>query len=222
MKFYKLTLASLLLLGGCAGSSLLAGEPMGKQLERALKEIENVCRDHGIPPFGPVTPRNRDDGSCLMFTLKPWEPGDTPESAFAHSIKLPPPHDKPKEVYKPGMSSEEYFNALCREEAGEWVFRRASGVRGLTQDRSASNTSRGYVPLVFYTLEKGEHNNSTPQDSLIQPTLGKYEFVEVRSSVRQPVTNAGKYLVYFRVPENQSTKKFVTAANGRLEVAPFV
>ena len=220
-RFCKLALASLLLLTGCAGSGLLASEPMGKQLERALEEIKKDCIARGAPPFGPGSTQYSDT-SCLMFTLKPWEPGDTPESVFAHSIKLPPPHDKPKDVYKPGMSSEEYFSALCKEEAGEWVFRRASGVRGLTQDRAASNTSRGYVPLIFYTLEKGEHNNSTPQDSLIQPTLGKYEFVEVRASARQPVTNAGKYLVYFRVPENQSTKKFVTAANGRFIEVPYI
>ena len=87
MKFYKRALDSLLLLGGCAGSGLLAGEPMGKQLERALEEIKKDCIARGAPPFGPGSSQYSDT-SCLMFTLKPWEPGDTPELKGPGSINL--------------------------------------------------------------------------------------------------------------------------------------
>ena len=148
----KLLALFFCILAGCSGPVLFASEPMGKQLERALKEIEKECRERGAPPFGPGS-RKYNDTSCLMFTLKPWEPGDTPESAFAHSIKLPPPHDKPKDVYKPGMSSEEYFNALCKDEAGEWVFRTVQGVRGIRQERPKLVFPLGYSGLVFFAVE---------------------------------------------------------------------
>ena len=79
--------ATLLILVGCAGPGLFAGEPMGKQLNLALKEIENDCVARGAPPFGPGSGQYNDT-SCLMFTLRPWEPGDSPEFAFA-SRSLP-------------------------------------------------------------------------------------------------------------------------------------
>ena len=164
-------------LAGCSAPGILASEPMGKQLERALKQIEEQCRASGAPPFGPNKPRTFETG-CLMFTLKPWEIGDTPESAFAHSIKLPPPHDKPKDVYKPGMTSQEYFLALCKEEAGEWVFARIDEVRGIRQERSISRFPMGYASIVFYSKEKAGFG-SAPEKAFVKP-FGNYEFFELK------------------------------------------
>ena len=196
-RFYKLALTSILLLAGCAGSGLFAGEPMGKQLERALEEIKKDCIARGAPPFGPGSTQYSDT-SCLMFTLKPWEPGDTPESAFAHSIKLPPPHDKPKEVYKPGMSSEEYFNALCKEEAGEWVFRRVEGVRGIRQERPRFTFPRGAYGIVFYTVESGYYMDANMPGYLVGQPGGRYEFLELRTFTKYPAATQPDYVKFVR------------------------
>ena len=180
-RFHTYAAAALLVLAGCAGPGLFAGEPAGKQLERALKQIEDQCRAAGAPPFGENKP-GQFETACLMFTLKPWEPGDTPESAFAHSIKLPPPHDKPKDVYKPSMSSEEYFKALCEAEAGEWVFRRVEGVRGIRQERPKLHFPPGYSGIVFSTSEKAHYMDSDMHGYFIEPPVGRYSFLEVVES----------------------------------------
>lgn len=53
----------------------------------------------------------------------------TPEGEFAHSIKIPNPVPKDS-GYRPGMSSREYFEHLCREEAGEFIFKTVANVEG--------------------------------------------------------------------------------------------
>ena len=178
-RFHAFTAAALIVLAGCAGPGLFAGEPMGKQLERALEEIKKDCIARGAPPFGADSGGTKDS-SCLMFTLKPWEPGDTPESAFAHSIKLPPPHDKPKDVYKASMSSEEYFKALCEAEAGEWVFRRVEGVKEIRFERPFRNFPGGYQSIVYYTSEPSELTYREPEDYFVKAPLGKYAYLAYR------------------------------------------
>ena len=60
----------------------------------------------------------------------PIEWVSTPEGKFAHSIKIPNP--VPKESgYRRGMSAKEYFDHLCKNEAGEFVFKIADNVEGI-------------------------------------------------------------------------------------------
>ncbi len=188
----KLALVSLLLLIGCAGSGLLAGEPAGKQLERALKVVEQQCRDAGAPPFGPNKPGRFETG-CLMFTLKPWEPSDTPESAYAHSIKLPPPHDKPKDVYQPGMSSKEYFDALCKAEAGEWVFRRVQGVEGIRQERPNRISHPSESGIVFYAKERMLRPFQEPSEVFEERARTVWKYIERRVRASDPKAKMGSY-----------------------------
>ncbi len=197
MRFRRFALVLLLAAMGCAGPGLLASEPMGKQLERALEEIKKDCIDRGAPPFGADSGGTKDS-SCLMFTLKPWEPGDTPESAFAHSIKLPPPHDKPKDVYKPGMSSEAYFKALCEAEAGEWVFRRVEGVKGIRQERPNRIASPGESSLVFWASEPVVATIFHPREVFEERLRHTWQFVERRISQSDPKKKAGEYEYFDR------------------------
>lgn len=53
----------------------------------------------------------------------------TPEGRFAHSIRIPNPVPKDS-GYRRGMSSEEYFQHLCRTEAGEFIFKTVENVEG--------------------------------------------------------------------------------------------
>jgi hypothetical protein len=54
----------------------------------------------------------------------------TPEGRFAHSIVIPNPVPKDS-GYHWWMSSEQYFEHLCETEAGEFVFKKVEGVKGL-------------------------------------------------------------------------------------------
>jgi hypothetical protein len=53
----------------------------------------------------------------------------TPEGKFSHSIVIPNPVPKDS-GYRPGMSSKEYFEHLCKTEAGEFIFKKVEGVKG--------------------------------------------------------------------------------------------
>jgi hypothetical protein len=57
-----------------------------------------------------------------------------PEGKFAHSIKLPNPLPKDS-GYKPGMSSEQYFDHLCKTEAGEFLYKTVENVEGCATAR---------------------------------------------------------------------------------------
>ena len=54
----------------------------------------------------------------------------TPEGKFAHSIKIPNPVPRDS-GYRPGMTSEQYFDHLCKTEAGEFIFKAMQNVEGL-------------------------------------------------------------------------------------------
>ena len=61
---------------------------------------------------------------------KPADPLATPEGRFAHSIKIPNPVPA-QSGYRPEMSSKQYFDHLCRTEAGEFIFKTVENVEGL-------------------------------------------------------------------------------------------
>ena len=118
-------------ISGCAH----AGTP-GEQFRKIMADIDKECRERQLGPYEPE-PRKTGirNSSCDILFLKPYDPLATEQGRFAHSIQLPPPYDKPKDVYKPGMNSEEYFKALCAAEAGEFIFKTIANVEGVLQTR---------------------------------------------------------------------------------------
>jgi hypothetical protein len=53
----------------------------------------------------------------------------TSEGKFAHSIKIPNPVPKDS-GYRPGMSSKQYFDHLCKTEAGQYIYKTVDNVEG--------------------------------------------------------------------------------------------
>lgn len=130
-------------LSACAGGErALPGETVGETFRKVMAQIDAKCRERKLGPYEPE-PRKTGvrNASCDILFLKPEDPLSTPEGRFAHSIKLPAPHDVPKDVWRYGMSGEEYFQALCEAEAGEWVFRTVEGVEGVRQVRPYPKTN---------------------------------------------------------------------------------
>lgn len=153
MKIRQLIAAcgAALLVVGCATPGLLAEQTVGERFRRVLAAIDAECKQDKLGPYldrsDPEYRRKVAITSCDILKLEPrdWrtekmvrtegQPYPVPErwlataeGRFAHSIRLPPPHDRPKDVYRPGMSGKEYFEALCREEAGEFVFQSVKDV----------------------------------------------------------------------------------------------
>jgi hypothetical protein len=204
--------------GGC-------GEPtVGQQFRDIMAEIDAKCRKEGLGPYldpsEPPRSSKRTDSSCDILKVKPVDPLATDEGRFAYSIKLPPPHDKPKVEYKKGMSAEAYFKELCEKEAGEWIFKTVEGVEGVFQARNIPITPR-YSNLVFYMYEANEILNRNMEDPLVQPTNGRYNFME---RPRDMDETGQPYVRFFRGVENK--KKFPAGytvnKNGLFRNVPYI
>lgn len=76
--------------------------------------------------------------SCPLFALRrPENPEDWPNP------KVPPKWpDSPKEnVYRPGMDAKTYFEALCKAEAGEFIYKTVENVEGFYVARPRATDS---------------------------------------------------------------------------------
>jgi hypothetical protein len=70
----------------------------------------------------------------LLLEMKPEDWTGTEEGRFAHSIKIPNPVPLDS-GYRPGMTQQEYFQHLCKNEAGEFIFKTADNVESIAQLR---------------------------------------------------------------------------------------
>src|SRR4051812_47254503 len=167
-----------------------------------MADIDKQCHKDKLGPYEPI-PRKTGvrDSSCDILFLKPRDPLATPEGRFAHSIQLPAPYNKPKEIFKPGMSSVEYFKALCEAEAGGVVLRTVENVDGIYEMRPGEHPG-DYGLMHLYANEGPTGDQMGDFDiyigqSLVQPNAGQYEFVETSRS-KDNVPDPKQYIRYYR------------------------
>ena len=117
----------------------------------------------------------------------------TPEGRFAHSIRIPNPVPKDS-GYRRGMTSEQYFEHLCRTEAGEFIFKTVDGVEGFyfmrppkrprdvdLQDRyalEAPEIERTFQLLKSAAKERGR--------IFVNPPWATYLYVEEPTNSKEP------------------------------------
>lgn len=126
-------LALLTLVGGCSGSSTLGQSPFGRvsastagEAFRARYEARNRDCEKNPP--------ERGDARCNLLKVEIEDPMATPEGRFAHSIAIPNP--MPADAgYRPEMTPGEYFQHLCKNYAGEFIYKTADNVDGIRQLR---------------------------------------------------------------------------------------
>src|SRR4030095_6114424 len=151
-----LTLAAACGLLACATLDEATADlrPYGQQLNERIEQWERWCRSKKLAPNND-NPRRAHIASCDFLFLKDkrWDPNADEFSRYAHSIKLPPPHDQPQAVYRPGMSSRHSVEELCAKEAGEWIFKLVDGVDGVLQARPFVPARRGLTPLMAASAE---------------------------------------------------------------------
>lgn len=137
--------------GGC--SSLVPQiQTIGQQFRSNLDSLEKSCaKRSGF--------MKRGDNSCDVLHVKPrsWEqttlvkvegqplpvPAEwlaTPAGRYAHAIVLPAPLSADS-GYRIGMNSEEYFQHLCKKEAGQFIFKTVNDVEGIYQARPRKKVS---------------------------------------------------------------------------------
>jgi hypothetical protein len=132
---------SWLLITGCA-AGLFKEETVGERFDKAMKKLAERCAKN------PPKPGNTD---CDPLKLKPADPLATEEGRFAHSIKIPNPVPEDS-GYKPGMTTKEYFEHLCKVEAGEFIFKTVENIEGIMQMRPRAEAT-DYMLQHLYVLE---------------------------------------------------------------------
>ena len=160
-------------------------ETVGERFRKALEKIKQSCESRKLAP-GEVCGE--------VVKLKPADPLATEEGRFAHSIKIPNPVPEDS-GYKPGMTSQEYYDHMCKTEAGEFIYKTVENVEGIFMMRPRKEATDWELEHL-YALEDPygyvtEGSAETGRELLVRP--GAYVFVEERSS---DITKGAAYRRY--------------------------
>ena len=173
---------------------------VGQQFRDIMAEIDAKCRMEGLGPYlspgEPPGSRKRTDGSCEILKIKPVDPLATEEGRFAYSLKLPPPHDKPKVEYKKGMSAEAYFKELCEKEEGDFVFRMVERVEGIQILRPMSTVTG---------VDLWDEVGAPSPGFFVDQNNGLYKFVDAFELINRSATKTQlvHYFIDPRMPQGK-------------------
>ena len=139
----------------------------GQRFDREMKVFAENCAKAKLKP---------NDTACDILNLKPADPLATEEGRLAHSIKIPNPVPADS-GYMSGMTPKEYFEHLCKTEAGEFIYKTVENVEGLYMMRPLERVTDDQLSHL-YTLEDpyGATDDAHPQDYLVQPPFGQYRY----------------------------------------------
>jgi hypothetical protein len=174
------------------------GETVGERFDKAIKEIAKQCASRKLEP-------NEVCGGVAK--LKPADPLATEEGRFAHSIKIPNPVPADS-GYKPGMTPEQYFDHLCKAEAGEFIYKTVEKVDGLYLMRPREQVNDDKLQHL-YALEDpyaySDIETDAPQKLFINPPWWRYKFFEIRKAEPTPGLNVTtQYLRYSGYVQDKS------------------
>jgi hypothetical protein len=152
--------------------SIAWAETPGERFRKVMERETEYCATHKIKPA------NR---RCDITKLKVADPLATEEGRVAQSIKIPIPVPQDS-GYKPGMTPEEYFDHLCKKEAGEFIYKTVENVEGLYMMRPREHAT-DYMQQHLYAMEDPygytDWEADRPQTIFVNPPWGLYSFLEV-------------------------------------------
>ncbi len=166
-------LAGLLLLavtGVCSAGLFEKDETVAERFQKAIQKIRQNCERRKLAPA---------EVCGEVAKLKPAEPLATEEGRFAHSIKIPNPVPEDS-GYKTGMTSQEYFDHLCKKEAGEFIYKTVENVEGIYMMRPRKEATDWDLEHL-YALEDpyGYTNGETRDFEFLFVEPNRYQFVEM-------------------------------------------
>lgn len=150
----------LAMVTGCAAGTFNKAETPGQRFNRSMKEFSENCAKAKLKP---------NDTACDILKLKPADPLATEEGRFAHSITIPNPVPTDS-GYKPGMTPEQYFDHLCKTEAGEFIYKTVENVDGLYMMRPRKEATDDQLSHLYALEDPYGHTNG-------EATMGEYDFV---------------------------------------------
>jgi hypothetical protein len=182
-------LVAVMVLEGMAGTSHAAlfgaDETPGERFRKAIAREAEYCATHKIKPT------NR---RCDITTLQPADPLATEEGRFAHSIRIPNPVPADS-GYKPGMTPEQYFDHLCKTEAGEFIYKTVEDVEGLYMMRPRKGATDFELEHLYALEDPYGHENweaTAPAPAFVHP--GQYGFLEMPITDRREPDWRKKYV----------------------------
>ena len=198
----------VLLLGfflGVLSACVSFAETPGERFRKAIKEIEAACAGRKLAP-------NEVCGEVAK--LKPANSLGTEDGRFAQSIKIPNPVPEDS-GYKPGMTSEQYFEHLCKNEAGEFIYRTADNVEGLYMMRprkGATDNELSHLyaledPYITVTGHDSGDNSLAPRLFL---GMGKYQFLEQPMQINSESISTNKIYRRFTGYDGQNKETLKT------------
>jgi len=161
-------------------------------------------------------PGHRNNAACDIHILRRREwPEYWPEGA--KRIKWP---DAPKQsVYRKGMKPKEYWEALCKAEAGEFVFAEIGDIAAVYSVRPRRAVSDYELADRFVLEDPFTFTDvlatTEPQNFIVQPFLGAYRVLEIR----HPDTQG--FLQYFR-NATLGGPAYQTSRHGRWVRVPYI
>jgi hypothetical protein len=188
--------------------NVVNGETPGERFRKQMEQMATLCVAQKLSPT---------DSRCILPKMKPVDPLATEEGRFAHSIKVPNPVSQDG-GYKPGLTPEQYFDHLCKTEAGEFIFKTVENVEGIYLMRPRE-VATDHMHQHLYAMEDPAGYSlepRTPQDHFVQPPIGKYEFLEL------PGQGPTSYRRYYRNENANLGKLFSAWINGRHERIPYI
>lgn len=201
-------LLGLLVVMGCAAIAASTAETPGERFDGAMKRLAEQCAKLKLPP-------NRTD--CDPLKLKPADPLATPEGRFAHSIKIPNPVPEDS-GYKPGMTSKEYFDHLCKTEAGEFIYKTVENVEGIYMLRPRKEAT-DYELQHLYAMEDPYGHTYGERDDVESLYVGptRYRFLESPFGSRQEPEwkKNSRHPSYFMMPDGSAQHARYFGYNGR-------
>ncbi|MEX5283457.1 MAG: hypothetical protein NW700_18035 [Nitrospiraceae bacterium] len=208
-------IVGLLLVTGCAASPFTKNETPGRHFDRAMKEFAAHCAKAKLKP---------NDTACDILKLRPADPLATEEGRFAHSIKIPNPVPADS-GYRPDMTPQEYFDHLCKTEAGEFIYKTVQNVEGLLQLRLRENPT-DYELEHLYALEDpygySVGGRDHPEEYFVQPAIGKYQFIETPLPQSSKARKEMKYRRFYRDERAHPERDYQTAVNGKFVRVPYI
>ena len=207
---------SLLLLSFYAGmlsACMSVAETPGERFRKIMKEMEELCVGKKLIPT---------DSRCTRPRLKPADPLATEEGRFAHSIEIPNPLPEDS-GYKPGMTSQEYFDHLCKTEAGEFIYKTVEHVEGLYMMRPRKRATDDELQHLYVLEDPYGHTTDESylvQDTYVQPATGRYQFLEM--PLPKSSSADERYRRYYRDENAHPGRKYQTAINGQGVFVPYI
>lgn len=166
--------------GGC-NSYALTPDAYAACIHRRARELpplDMAKREHFGELYDPkrylecMKASYRNYQGCDRYELRRVENPEYWPYPEVQSIKWP---DPPKEsVYRAGMSSKDYFKALCKAEEGEFIYKTVEGVEGIYQIRPRNRMS-SIATKDKYVLEDPRGYISTGNGD----SRAEYKFLQV-------------------------------------------